>query len=74
MAEFCICGSLIIGGSCTNKNCKNKAANSTTSKPARKTNKAEKVTKTARSSSSRRSSKCITYNLYDLDKKGENVE
>lgn len=74
MAEFCSCGSLMIGGNCTNKNCSNKAAAKPASgkhagakKAAGKTRSslaAEKKTESAYAKA-RRASKCITYNLYD---------
>ncbi len=63
MAEFCTCGSLMIEGSCTNKNCVNKVGKSTTAKKTRaKKDPSEAKPKTTRT---RKSSKCITYNLYE---------
>lgn len=65
LAEFCKCGSIIIGGRCTNKGCSMRNSD----KPAaikattRKTAATEKVP--AKTSNTRRSSKCITYNLYE---------
>jgi hypothetical protein len=74
LAEFCSCGSLKINGSCTNKNCVNKVA----AKPAAKSSagrstapKALKAKPETSPSRTRRASKCITYNLYDLQKKEE---
>jgi len=66
LAEFCTCGSLMLDGSCTNKNCSNKSAGKHSTPKTKKT-RAKKSTleskpKTART---RRASKCITYNLYD---------
>ncbi|MDP4180543.1 MAG: hypothetical protein Q8942_05560 [Bacillota bacterium] len=71
MSEFCKCGSLILSGQCTNKNCSFK----TVSKPT--TPKHSSRSKAASSDSSakepkaprvRRASKCITYNLNDIKK------
>lgn len=66
MAEFCTCGSLMLEGSCTNKNCSNRSAGkqgAATPKKARaKKQTAEVKPKTNRV---RKSSKCITYNLYE---------
>ncbi|NLL07195.1 MAG: hypothetical protein GX270_15760 [Clostridiaceae bacterium] len=64
MAEFCTCGSLMLEGSCTNKNCVNKTAGkSTTAKKTRaKKDTLETKPKTTRT---RKASKCITYNLYE---------
>jgi len=67
LAEFCICGSLMLDGLCTNKNCKNKTVSKQNASTAKKTkakdNTLESKPKTTRI---RRASKCITYNLYDL--------
>ena len=67
MAEFCTCGSIIINDHCTNKNCSFKSG-STSEKPS----KVRKVAKAAKGTRTRKSSKCITYNLYDV-KEEENV-
>lgn len=64
MAQFCTCGSLMINESCTNKNCINKVSTKTASSAAKK-GKAAKAEKPAKSTRTRRSSKCITYNLYE---------
>ncbi|MCR4436386.1 MAG: hypothetical protein QHH06_11005 [Clostridiales bacterium] len=66
MAEFCTCGSIIIDGHCTNKNCTFKAAaKSSAPKPAsRKQASPEK--KEAKPARTKRASKCITYNLYEI--------
>lgn len=82
MAEFCSCGSLMIGGSCTNKNCSNKAAGKPAASKRAGAKKAagrtgaslsqEKKTESAYAKA-RRASKCITYNLYDT-KPNENNE
>ena len=65
MAEFCKCGSLIIGGRCTNKGCSVKALD----KPAPVKTTARKASTTektpVKSTKTRRASKCITYNLYE---------
>jgi len=61
MSEFCSCGSLIIEDRCTNKNCsarKSTAASMMPGKAKSKTNKA---------AGRKKSSRCITYNLYDLE-------
>ncbi|HOM03303.1 MAG TPA: hypothetical protein PLH43_10810 [Acetivibrio sp.] len=64
MAQFCTCGSLIINDSCTNKNCSNRVA-SKLSASAKKTAKTPKDDAPAKSTRTRKASKCITYNLYD---------
>ncbi len=74
MAEFCKCGSVMISGSCTNKNCSNKvakqvkkAAPSKISKTGRtKISVENPVTK---SSKAPRASKCITYHISELPPK-----
>lgn len=65
MAEFCKCGSLVIGGRCTNKSCTFKSADKPVpEKPAaKKAATAEKPV--VKSSRTKRASKCITYNLYE---------
>lgn len=77
MPEFCSCGSIIINGNCTNKTCPNHNKQS-----AAKTVKPEKISsnitnksistissaKPDKKKDPRRASKCITYNLYDLEK------
>jgi hypothetical protein len=54
----------MIEGSCTNKNCINKAAgkSSTAKKAKAKKDSSEVKVKTTRT---RKASKCITYNLYE---------
>lgn len=77
MAEFCECGSLVIDGRCSNKNCSLRAAGnpasekktSSRAKAAVKkagTAKIGTVKAAAKAPSSRRASKCITYNLNDV--------
>ena len=61
MAEFCTCGSIVINGQCTNKNCINRVASAKVPK-VRKT-AVKKVPKTP----VKRASKCITYNLYETE-------
>ena len=67
MAEFCKCGSLLINGQCTNKSCgirmmdKQVPVKATTVKKVRTIS--EKAP--AKTTKTRRSSKCITYNLYE---------
>ena len=77
MAEFCTCGSIKIGGNCTNKNCINRetsrsASSRTTGKSSsRSASAAEKGQ--PKSTKTRKSSKVVTYNLYDIERE-ENVE
>lgn len=75
MAEFCTCGSLIINGSCTNRNCSNKKstvkASSKKSKSANR--KSSAASGTAKTTRVRRASKCITYNLNDIQPE-ENIK
>lgn len=67
MAEFCTCGSLMLDGSCTNKNCSNKAAVKHKTPAAKKTKeKSNTLESKPKATKSRRASKCITYNLYEL--------
>jgi hypothetical protein len=73
MVEFCTCGSLIINDSCTNKNCANKPASKPTTKRAAKAVGVNVVKKVAAPLKTRKSSKCITYNLNDLDNKDKDV-
>ena len=64
MAEFCKCGSLVIGGRCSNKGCSFKALDKQAPvKTVRKSAAAEKAP--AKSTKARKASKCITYNLYE---------
>ena len=72
MAEFCICGSLVIGGHCTNKNCTEKASRPAQAKAA-KSKVASEAKKEPKTTKVRKSSKVITYNLYDTEKEEENV-
>lgn len=73
MAEFCTCGSIKIGGNCTNKSCINRE----TSKPAKAKASASKAAASVKSQSrvtkTRKSSKVVTYNLYDTENE-ENIE
>ncbi len=66
MAEFCTCGSLMLDGSCTNKNCSNKSAGKHSAASAKKAS-AKKQTAEVKPKTNRvrKSSKCITYNLYE---------
>lgn len=63
MAEFCTCGSLMIDGSCTNKNCVHRAVKGATTKRTRV--KKESVESKPKATRTRKASKCITYNLYE---------
>lgn len=72
MAEFCECGSLMIDGRCTNKNCVHRGdvkADAKSRKSSSRTKSAAKATDTekvaAKRSNPRKASKCITYNLYE---------
>lgn len=68
MAEFCTCGSLVLDGSCTNKNCSNKATGKHTATAAKKS-QAKKATQEVKPKATkvRKASKCITYNLYETN-------
>ncbi len=76
MSEYCKCGSIMIDGSCTRKNCSNKLV---PVKPSRvkKTDVKSSVVKTPvikterKSTRVSRNSKCITYKLSDLPPKEE---
>ena len=71
MAEFCKCGSLIIAGRCSNKGCSFKVLGPEDALPVKKAGRtAEKAP--AKSTKTRRASKCITYNLYDTEEKEGN--
>lgn len=67
MAEFCSCGSLVIGGKCTNKNCSLRALEKSTEKKSAST-RAKKTDKaaTAKTPKTRKASKCVTYNMYEI--------
>ncbi len=65
LSEFCTCGSIIIAGSCTNKNCSLKAAKKGTASVEKLQKKEKKTTRT------KRASKCITYNLYEAEEHEE---
>jgi hypothetical protein len=69
--DFCKCGSLIVNGNCTNKNCSNRTDDSVKSprKKARSTG-----TKSAGSTRQRRTSKMVTYNIYETEVEEENGE
>ena len=73
LAEFCTCGSLVIGGHCTNKKCSSSAPVKTATvrapkKAAVPKTKDAPVKKESNPASARRSSKVISYNLNDLAK------
>ena len=72
MAEFCTCGSLVIGGHCTNKNCADKASRPAQAKAA-KAKTTSVVKKEPKTTRVRKSSKVIAYNLYDTEKEEGNV-
>ncbi len=80
MADFCECGSLVIDNRCSNKNCSLRAAGNPASEKKTSSRaktavkkagmvKAETAKAAAKTTSSRRASKCITYNLNDLKEK-----
>lgn len=75
MAEFCKCGSVMISGNCTNKNCGFKVNKVTPVKPGKtisnKTAAAAKPKTPTKSTKVPRASKCITYKLSDLPPKEE---
>ncbi len=78
MTEFCNCGSIMINGSCTNKNCSNKLAKTPTAKSRQprkpstaKTSISAPLKAEPKATKIKRASKCITHNLYDLDKSQE---
>jgi len=62
----------MVDGNCTNKNCIYRNSSKAVSGPTNKSKKAETAKKETKSSRTRRASKCITYNLKDLEKK-ENI-
>jgi hypothetical protein len=72
LAEFCICGSLVLDGTCTNKNCSNRASAKSASSAKRVGKEAAAKKKTSSSTRTRRASKCITYNLNDKIETAEN--
>lgn len=82
MLEFCTCGSLIINGKCSNKNCEYRVEEQTkpikTVKRKASTAKNASMDSTSKKSnsttSSRRNSKCITYSLEELEKRKEDSE
>lgn len=72
LAEFCECGSLIIDGRCTNKNCVHRNDVKTETKSRKASSRAKSAAtitdadkNTAKRKNPRRASKCITYNLYE---------
>ncbi|MGI6777784.1 MAG: hypothetical protein ACOX7R_07100 [Acetivibrionales bacterium] len=70
MATFCSCGSLIIENRCTNKKCNIKISE----KGVSRIKKADTGKVPAKKpSKSRRASKCITYNLYDMEQPEHNA-
>ena len=75
LAEFCSCGSIMISGRCTNKNCDMRHEQKPgTPVKASASRKATATSKTdAKPAKTRRASKCITYNIKDLQKDEENT-
>ena len=75
LAEFCKCGSLVINGRCTNKSCAARTQDKLApvkATAAKKSHSGEKVP--VKSTKTRRSSKCITYNLYETqNEEGSNT-
>lgn len=72
MAEFCKCGSIMINGQCTNKNCTDKASGKSDSALQSATGNSKK--KGAKSAKTKRASKVITYNLYEVEDESEREE
>lgn len=72
MAEFCKCGSLVIAGRCSNKSCSFRAQEKTGPGEAPTVKKAGRAAGNApaKGAKTRRASKCITYNLYDIGENG----
>ncbi len=70
MTEFCTCGSMLINGVCSNKRC----PGSVTVKPAKARSSKAGTAKKAAVPKTRKASKCITYNLYDLEDREDNVQ
>lgn len=74
MTHFCTCGSLMVKGQCSNKNCSAHAAQSSAPSGRKSTSaKTPKAPKEAKPKKTPRASKCIVYNLYDKERE-ENVE
>lgn len=76
MPEFCKCGSVVINGSCTNKNCitnLGKVLQAKAKKAGRaKTATAASAVKTAsKSTKVPKASKCITYHISELPPREE---
>ena len=65
LAEFCTCGSLMLDGSCTNKNCVNKSAGKSASAAKKTKAKKDTLESKPKTTRTRKASKCITYNLYE---------
>ncbi|MDP4092230.1 MAG: hypothetical protein Q8920_02620 [Bacillota bacterium] len=74
LPEFCTCGSLVINGQCTNKRCSMSSATKPAKSRSAKTGSAKTASKEAKPLRTRKASKCITYNLYDLENKEDNVQ
>lgn len=70
MLEFCKCGLLIINGQCSKKGCafaiNNEDGTSKTVSPKKVRTRTTSTTKSASPRKSK-SSKCITYNLYETN-------
>lgn len=64
LLEFCKCGSLMTDGQCSNKNCPHKVT--VKSDSAIKKRVPGKKSTEPKSPKTRRASKVITYNLYDI--------
>lgn len=73
MAEFCICGSIIISGHCTNKNCISKTATKSAAEKSAARKAGSQGKKEPKSPRAKRASKCVVYNLYD-NQKEENID
>jgi hypothetical protein len=71
MLEFCTCGSIIIDGQCTNKNCSYKAQSGSVQTKPKSGKKSTPAKKGPKTSKTKRASKCITYNLYETETEEE---
>ncbi|ACL76222.1 hypothetical protein [Ruminiclostridium cellulolyticum] len=73
MVEFCKCGSMMVNGNCSNKHCSTnlgKLLKAKAKKAARtKTTTAAAPSTTPKSTKTPKASKCITYNISELNLK-----
>lgn len=77
MAEFCKCGSFIVNGNCTNKNCSNKPINPSVSSKVKKAAKPRTIKPAvqekpaAKNTKVPRASKVVTYHISELPLKDQ---